>query len=384
MHTPYRLLLHKWHNNQITYSINLCKLTSKPIIEERWSWLMKLFLILTFSTFKRMCVFCVFQDEMKKTGFPFVVNGKSVPHVATKVFGYLDPKTLLACRLVCKPWMEAVDSETSLWTLQSLTEAIKKGRLDVCRLIVENVKGCLLSDAETGWAPFHDAALRGETEICRLLLDHVDYAGYSAKIPVDCFGWTPLHAAARNGHTETFRLIMSNVDDKNPSWEHDGVTPLHEAAKEGHAEICRLIMDNVEDPNPADQEGRTPLHQAARWSVAHLTSAIEIVRHILDRADRKNPADKKGRTPLHEAASVGQVEIYRIIMAQVDNKNPPDQDGWTPLHEAGRLRHTDVYRLIAGNVEDQSPTDHFGRTPTNLLEPSSDSSDEDYDVITIE
>ena len=57
--------------------------------------------------------------------------------------------------------------------------------------------------------------------------------------------------------------------DQNPANE-DGTTPLHDAAIEGHLDIVRLILANVEDKNPADSEsGETPLHFAAR--VGHHT-----------------------------------------------------------------------------------------------------------------
>ena len=61
-------------------------------------------------------------------------------------------------------------------------------------------------------------------------------------------------------HLEISRLIIENVDDKNPT-DEDGGTPLHEAArlswKDGF-EIFRLIMGNVEDKNPVSVYGESP------------------------------------------------------------------------------------------------------------------------------
>ena len=45
--------------------------------------------------------------------------------------------------------------------------------------------------------------------------------------------------------------------DKNPL-DNDGVTPLHDAAMGNHFEVCKLITENTEDKNPLANNGRTP------------------------------------------------------------------------------------------------------------------------------
>ena len=46
------------------------------------------------------------------------------------------------------------------------------------------------------------------------------------------------------------------MSDKNPANE-DGITPLHNAARAGHLEICKLILQNVDMKNPPDSTGET-------------------------------------------------------------------------------------------------------------------------------
>ena len=67
-------------------------------------------------------------------------------------------------------------------------------------------------------------------------------------------------------------LILDRCEDKNPA-DQEGVTPLHEAADGGHQEVCHLILERCEDKNPADVGGHTPLHDPAEGGhleVCHL------------------------------------------------------------------------------------------------------------------
>ena len=48
--------------------------------------------------------------------------------------------------------------------------------------------------------------------------------------------------------------------DKNPENE-DGDTPLHEAAKKGFLEVCKLICRHLKDTDPKNNSEQTPLLQ---------------------------------------------------------------------------------------------------------------------------
>ena len=54
------------------------------------------------------------------------------------------------------------------------------------------------------------AALKGETEMCRILIDH----GVNIN-EQDQYGFTPLHEAAINGHTETVQLLLDSGADRH-------------------------------------------------------------------------------------------------------------------------------------------------------------------------
>ena len=62
---------------------------------------------------------------------------------------------------------------------------------------------------------------------------------------------------------------MDHCDDKNPA-DEDGMTPLHNAALQGHVEVCDLIIQNVKNKHPRDNDGKTPLDYAQQEDVTEL------------------------------------------------------------------------------------------------------------------
>ena len=68
--------------------------------------------------------------------------------------------------------------------------------------------------------PLHIAAVKGNLELCKLILAHV-----VEKNPISTNGWTPLHMAVANGHIDVARTIVENLDDKNPIGSHGWIGP---------------------------------------------------------------------------------------------------------------------------------------------------------------
>ena len=64
----------------------------------------------------------------------------------------------------------------------------------------------------------------------------------------------------------------------------------------------------------------------------------------------KNPADENGFTPLHEAAVQGQLQVCNYIMAYLKNKNPGDNQGQTPLHKATFQGNLDICKAIMKKI----------------------------------
>lgn len=112
------------------------------------------------------------------------------------------------------------------------------------------------------------AALNGNLELCRLLIDK--------DADVNKPGWTPLHYAATNGHVDVMRLLLDEnayIDAASPN----GTTPLMMAAHYGTAAAVKLLLESGADPTLKNELGLNALdfaNQANRSESAALIAAF--------------------------------------------------------------------------------------------------------------
>jgi len=104
-------------------------------------------------------------------------------------------------------------------------------------------------------SPLMLAALAGELELCRLLIER--------DADVNKTGWTPLHYAATNGHLDVMRLLLENhayIDAESPN----GTTPLMMAAHYGSVNAVKLLLEAGADPTLKNIQGLSALDFANR------------------------------------------------------------------------------------------------------------------------
>ena len=306
------------------------------------------------------------------------------PHLNKLIFSQLDNESLVTCKEVDKTWKKCIDCQKLPWirmlenyigrleqypgtwksvtsktpakNVQELALAVKKfykykkvddgsnpmhitakcGTLELFQFIFEKMaENNPLKNLKVP-SPLHLAADRGHYDICKFIIEHVDY-----KDP-DYFYFrnrTPLDLAILSNHLKVCELIIKNLKNKNPS-NGNGITPLHIAAVHGRLEICQLIIKNVEVKNPANESGITPLHMAAKKGY------IKVYKLIMDCVDDINPADSEGDTPLHYAAENCHFDVCKLILENVDVKNPSNDQGETPLSIATKYGYKEVYKLL--------------------------------------
>ena len=140
--------------------------------------------------------------------------------------------------------------------------AAKKGNLDICKYISENVTDKNPQDTALGYTPLHDAALYGRLEVYKYIAQKCQ----NMKIPPRTFyGDTPLHTAVYGNEVETFKFIFKNSENKAPT-NSAGFTPFHTAVVMGHLEIIKVLTVNVEHKhilNEIDSTGKTTRDLAA-------------------------------------------------------------------------------------------------------------------------
>lgn len=93
-----------------------------------------------------------------------------------------------------------------------------------------------------------------------------------------------------------------NVNSKG----EEGETPLCTACLQGQLGVVRVLLASGADPRIADEDGTTPLHNAASGGDGHSVPAVmytAITEQLITAGADVNAADLDMETPLHIAAN---------------------------------------------------------------------------------
>ena len=129
--------------------------------------------------------------------------------------------------------------------------AAASGRFNIFQYLIKTFEESCMDNTE--WSPLHFAALNGQFEICKFIIENV-----SNKCTTDGNDKIPLHLAAENGCLEICMLLWEQCKEKNVP-DIFGRTPLHYAAKHGHLDVYNFILANADEKKPLDNEGHTPI-----------------------------------------------------------------------------------------------------------------------------
>ena len=172
-----------------------------------------------------------------------------------------------------------------------------------------------------------------------------------------------VHWAARHGEDALVaELIRDYCGPNNPD---KGGTSLTWAAWFNDAEAVKILLDRGVKVNGADAEGRTALHEAARWGP-------ELTKLLLDKGADVNARTKSGDTPLMVAAEGDQPDVVRLLLGKGADVNAHDDDGRTALMRAaehGRLANA---KALLAEGADVRRKDKQGKTALDLVAPAND------------
>ena len=144
-------------------------------------------------------------------------------------------------------------------------------------------------------APLHSAAMAGEPDEIRLLLE------YGADVNLrDPKGNTPLHHTASSFQDPSLavQIMLSNGADVNAK-NKVGTTPLHGAARNPYFNVVRLLLNHGADVNEIDARRNTPLHSFMHPYL--YPPNPEIIATLLNYGADPNAKNDESKTPLHEA-----------------------------------------------------------------------------------
>ncbi|XP_066530010.1 protein TANC2-like [Hoplias malabaricus] len=174
------------------------------------------------------------------------------------------------------------------------------------------------------------AAGRGKLDVCRLLLEQ----GAAVSQP-NRRGIVPLFSAVRQGHWQIVELLQNHGADVNMA-DKQGRTPLMVAASEGHLATAEFLLAQGASLALMDKEGLTAL------SWACLKGHLPLVRALVERGAATAHADKSGRTPLDLAAFYGDSEVVQYLVDHGAMIEHVDYSGMRPLDRAVGCRNTSV------------------------------------------
>jgi serine/threonine protein kinase len=168
------------------------------------------------------------------------------------------------------------------------------------------------------------------------------------------------------------RALLEAEADPNAS-DEDGKAPLHVAAKKGAVEVAETLLEEWADPSVDTEEGQTPFHYAASSEEAETLTNM----FLEEGADVNAPISDgpgQGQTPLHGAALMGNPGAAEVLLENGARVGAADENGQTPLHKAALLGNPEVAEVLLKEGADvNARTSHRRKTPL-------DKSDEDSEV----
>ncbi|KAF5924444.1 hypothetical protein HPG69_018845 [Diceros bicornis minor] len=229
-----------------------------------------------------------------------------------------------------------INSFDSLWGETALTAAAGRGKLEVCRLLLEQ-GAAVAQPNRRGAVPLFSTVRQGHWQIVDLLLTH----GADVNM-ADKQGRTPLMMAASEGHLGTVDFLLAQGN----KLKEIVVTPPSEAFQTPFdyydlSHLCKTVpcvMLAFVGASIAlmDKEGLTAL------SWACLKGHLSVVRSLVDNGAATDHADKNGRTPLDLAAFYGDAEVVQFLVDHGAMIEHVDYSGMRPLDRAVGCRNTSV------------------------------------------
>ncbi|KAM9710706.1 BRCA1-associated RING domain protein 1 [Menidia menidia] len=153
-----------------------------------------------------------------------------------------------------------------------------------------------------GETPLHLAAIKGDVEAVRELLDQ----GADPNLK-DNAGWTPLHEACNLGHLAVVEELVSEGALLNtPGYEND--SPLHDAVRNGHAGIVKRLLQLGASQSVLNLHGKRPADYAVSQEM------LEIFQNAAEGAQPANshtsPSPSANRSVVSECMRRDQTPVF--------------------------------------------------------------------------
>lgn len=204
--------------------------------------------------------------------------------------------------------------------LPDLHEACCHGGMQIVKKILKN-KELVNQPDRIGWTALHYAILMKNKELVAELLAHYcanpNISGYHDKR-------TPLHLAALTGQADIIRLLVNSQSYhlQIDLGDYLQETALHIASRRGDEESVEILLDNGASPHTSNHNNDTPLHLAAKGTVPL------IVYKLLAKGAKTDTKNNQGQDSVAIAKMLyNNQQMIRILQSLQSNnateQNPP-------------------------------------------------------------
>ncbi|KAF5604474.1 multiple ankyrin repeats single kh domain protein [Fusarium subglutinans] len=216
----------------------------------------------------------------------------------------------------------------------------------------------------SGDTAFHVAAKNGRVSVVERLLHLGDGDKKNSS------GHTPLQVAS---NTDIIRVLLVAGSDANAR-DDNGWTPLHNAAYQGNPDGIEVLLRYGANAHALTKDGRTALHVALESWTTSDRNMLRIVKLLLDTGVGTNIKDSKGSTPLHSACLSYGVSVVGLLLAKEADVNAVDNEGMSPFRMATRREiceaTIDIISLLINQGANVNSQDNDGSTALHCVESS--------------
>ncbi|MGB0892965.1 MAG: ankyrin repeat domain-containing protein [Parashewanella sp.] len=270
---------------------------------------------------------------------------------------------------------EAIDSGVNLECKDALGDtvllyALREGKLELVKKLLAH--GADVSSCGSGkYTVFHSAISRRNAscsfELVTLLRQHISNRFGDAKCNAlinarNASGETPIYRAVEANHKALAKLLIG-FNANTELADDNGLTPLHYATKHCPTMIVTLL-NNGANPLTFDNQGRSPLHQAAaNGDFKLMETFLEKVKHIYADEVAKGYLERKSKDGTTLACITARcalpydqdgIEVLKTLKKVNVDLNHSDNQKQTPLMHACRKGN---YHLTNWLVEQQVALD---------------------------
>lgn len=149
-----------------------------------------------------------------------------------------------------------------------------------------------------------------------------------------------------------YSIVKKKLEDgAEPNFkDYDGRTPLHQAARYGHQDVVRLLIENGASADEEDRWGAKPRDTACKFAQSKVLEALD--EYGVHRNERAISRKEFLSMELMQYSANGFYDMVREMLMAGARPSFTDYDKRTPLHLACAEGHMDVTELLLLNGAD--------------------------------